>query len=1011
MYLNLCLAAILIVVAFAESDSNICSNVIDSYIGDPQSCDTYIRCQAHHPIHASCPDGLNFNPKVKYPNFPCSYPEDVPCNGRAYSNPPKPTAECPRQNGYFPAPAASKQDCGRYRVCKAGKAIFMSCPTGLAFNPATAKCDWPDQVPSCIANDFFGFSCPPGTVDISGNPIITNHKHQDDCYNFFSCENGQARLLSCDIGYAFDERSGLNAQGGGRFSFPSRFDFRRPIVRPWARPSVSAAPDTPKPTERSSPTEKSITTEKPIEPIPTTKAVSSTISPIVIPKTARPSLTRMPPRGRFGPQPVFGPKPGSVVTNSPIDTSTGALEIVTPMKMFPEYYPVLSTTESNILSTRSPFVPNRITSNSHQNFDPRSQNSLFMSHNANEDDKTAEYQTEKAYSVVSKTTSELPLSTQQPLKAMENSVNNNPNVLSPLIATVSETEKIATTSKASLLEETTKYEHPSSLNPDWYTKSYVSKPTTTVPSTPKIIIVPAITVTSNAPLDEEHNNEFSNFNIRDRVPPYTSHALNVRIPENRRDFPSSSKFPSKEIIITAATTEKPPSTTDIKEYQGKEPSTNEPLVKVEESPFKIVSTTEGSPAKTNVYKLSTNGINSYKDNYYEQTTFVPKIISTSTKEPKEYAIPISTSGPLIGVQKMDADRGFTPKNPEIWVMENYDKTKTPTDSYKSDTPIYPIYSNNNEANYDELQRSITNAPTIINNPTTIPKKYTIPTTSKPWIIDDNKKYVLTTETPIEYTSQYEITTEPTYKLDTYSTRSVYLNNNEENYFKENEKPEVTNKTNLTQSYRAWYHKTDTPPTKPPKATIIQLSNNNRYSKTTTAPKPSVRYTTPQPRNSYVEKVYDIGNFKCKDDGFYAITNQCDDFIECKSGVPIQNSCPDGLHFNPAAKHSEFPCSYPSEVKCENQAASHKAQPTSECPRRYGYFSLPSGGCDKYIMCQEGLATVMSCPPGLAFNIGTSSCDWPSNVPDCVPDVFEGFICPAPELDEDSNPVRSIYKYR
>lgn len=51
------------------------------------------------------------------------------------------------------------------------------------------------------------------------------------------------------------------------------------------------------------------------------------------------------------------------------------------------------------------------------------------------------------------------------------------------------------------------------------------------------------------------------------------------------------------------------------------------------------------------------------------------------------------------------------------------------------------------------------------------------------------------------------------------------------------------------------------------------------------------------------------------------------------------------------------------------------------------------------MCQEGLATVMSCPPGLAFNIGTSSCDWPSNVPDCVPDgeysvntiFFETFI--------------------
>ncbi|CAG9575663.1 unnamed protein product [Danaus chrysippus] len=770
----------------------------------------------------------------------------------------------------------------------------------------------------------------------------------------------------------------VNAQGGGRFGFPSRFDFRRPIVRPFPRPSVSPAPDTPMPTEKS--TEKSTTTEKILEPVPTTKAVLTTISPIIIPKTTTPPLSRMPPRGRFWPRPVFEPKPASVV-NSPIETSTGALEIVTPMKIFPVYSPVL--TESNIPSTRSPFIPNRITSNSHQNFDLNSQNSPFMSQNTNEDDKTAGYQTEKVSSEELKTTSELPSSTQELLKVTEDSINNKPTVSSPSIVTETETEKIATTSKALLLEESTKYEHPSSLNPVEYTKAYVSRPTPTVTSTPKIIIVPAITVTSNAPLDEESNNEFSNFNIRNRVPPYTSHALNVPVPENRRDFTSGSSFPSKDSIITAVTTEKPPSTKETKEYHSKEPSTNEPVIKVEETPFKLVPTTEATPARTNVYKLSTNGINSFKDNYYEQTTAAPKIFSTSTKEPKKYAIPIATAGPVIGEQKMDDDRGFTPKNPVIWPIENSEKTKIPTDGYKYDTPIYPIYSNN-EASY-EKQKSITNAPTVMTNPTTITEKFTLPTTSKPLITDDYKKYDLTSETPIEYTSQHEITTESSYKLDTYSTRSVSLSNDEESYLKEDGKPEVINTSNSSQSYRTWYHKTGKPSTEPPKAVIIQLSNNNRYTKTTTAPKPSVRYTTPQPKNSYVEKVYDIGNFKCKDDGFYPITNQCDDFIECKSGVAIQNSCPDGLHFNPAAKHSEFPCAYPSEVKCESQAASRKAQPTSECPRRYGYFSLPSGACDKYIMCQEGLATVMSCPAGLAFNIATSSCDWPSNVPDCVPD--------------------------
>lgn len=29
----------------------------------------------------------------------------------------------------------------------------------------------------------------------------------------------------------------------------------------------------------------------------------------------------------------------------------------------------------------------------------------------------------------------------------------------------------------------------------------------------------------------------------------------------------------------------------------------------------------------------------------------------------------------------------------------------------------------------------------------------------------------------------------------------------------------------------------------------------------------------------------------------------------------QHWCPDGLHFNPAAKHYEYPCAYPTLVQC------------------------------------------------------------------------------------------------
>lgn len=60
-----------------------------------------------------------------------------------------PTAECPHQYGFYPSPQASPSNCGQYRMCIEGRAVEMMCPPGLAFNPTSAQCDWPDQVPSC----------------------------------------------------------------------------------------------------------------------------------------------------------------------------------------------------------------------------------------------------------------------------------------------------------------------------------------------------------------------------------------------------------------------------------------------------------------------------------------------------------------------------------------------------------------------------------------------------------------------------------------------------------------------------------------------------------------------------------------------------------------------------------------------------------------------------------------------------------------------------------------------
>ncbi|XP_075979070.1 protein obstructor-E-like [Anticarsia gemmatalis] len=189
--------------------SSVCKSRNGYYKVDA-SCDSYVECNDYMAVDQICPDGLHYNPEAKWPNYPCGYPMDVPCQGRGAAQPAQPTVECPHQYGYFASPVASPDNCGQYRMCVAGRAIEMVCPTGLAFNPSSGRCDWPDLVPSCKVEDFLGFSCPAAPLDARGNPmdIVLNYKYEGNCYYFFSCEQGRARLLSCDNGMAFDQVSG-----------------------------------------------------------------------------------------------------------------------------------------------------------------------------------------------------------------------------------------------------------------------------------------------------------------------------------------------------------------------------------------------------------------------------------------------------------------------------------------------------------------------------------------------------------------------------------------------------------------------------------------------------------------------------------------------------------------------------------------------------------------------------------------------------------------------------------
>ncbi|CAG4924617.1 unnamed protein product [Colias eurytheme] len=180
----------------------------NAYIKQDGQCDTYIECKNYIAVQMSCPDGLHYNPDIKWPNYPCQYPMDETCTGVTQA--PNPTPDCPHQYGYFPSPTASSNDCGKFQLCMDGKAIAMKCPTGLAFNPATSRCDWADLVPTCNVEAFLGFKCPPVTYDDDGNAIVTSHKFPSSCDSFYSCQAGDdlPRLLSCDPGTAFNDFSG-----------------------------------------------------------------------------------------------------------------------------------------------------------------------------------------------------------------------------------------------------------------------------------------------------------------------------------------------------------------------------------------------------------------------------------------------------------------------------------------------------------------------------------------------------------------------------------------------------------------------------------------------------------------------------------------------------------------------------------------------------------------------------------------------------------------------------------
>ncbi|KAK9297599.1 hypothetical protein QLX08_008747 [Tetragonisca angustula] len=164
-------------------------------------CDAYIECKNGIPEQMLCPDGLLFNPNVRY-NYPCGYPIDVDCEGRPNRQLAQSTDECPHQYGYFKL--GDERDCGKFMTCVEGRAHIFHCPEGLAYSSEFYRCDWPDQVPDCDPEEFLGFRCP--------NYLREEHQYgfsfypsPHDCQRYYVCVNGRPRLQICSAGKLFNK--------------------------------------------------------------------------------------------------------------------------------------------------------------------------------------------------------------------------------------------------------------------------------------------------------------------------------------------------------------------------------------------------------------------------------------------------------------------------------------------------------------------------------------------------------------------------------------------------------------------------------------------------------------------------------------------------------------------------------------------------------------------------------------------------------------------------------------
>ncbi|KAH8307479.1 hypothetical protein KR044_013050, partial [Drosophila immigrans] len=118
--------------------------------------------------------------------------------------------------------------------------------------------------------------------------------------------------------------------------------------------------------------------------------------------------------------------------------------------------------------------------------------------------------------------------------------------------------------------------------------------------------------------------------------------------------------------------------------------------------------------------------------------------------------------------------------------------------------------------------------------------------------------------------------------------------------------------------------------------------------------------------------------------YIASKAMCNKYYVCLDGQPINQTCADGLQYNPSCEC----CDFASRAQCTVETLQRDIQPYSKvpprsadirCPKEGSHFIAHKSRKDAYYYCLDGRGVTLDCTPGLVYDAKQEDCREPQFV--------------------------------